>query len=220
MILEGRVTVNGRLVQDLGVKVDPDSDHIKVDGKLLPRPSAQNFYYLFNKPRNVVSTFSDPQGRPNLGDFVKPINKRLFAVGRLDFDAEGLMILTNDGELAQRLTHPSNEISRTYLAKVKGSPTGATLSKVQEGLNIGGGERVGRVHCTIIKRQKASAWLKIVLFEGKKNEIKRILLRVKHPVRKLRRVRFGPFSLGKLPAGAWRVFTEEETAKVGALAEP
>ena len=217
MISEGRVTLNGRIVEDLGVKADPEKDYIKVDGKLIPKADPIKTYYLFNKPRNVVSTFSDPQGRPTLADFVKAIKKNVFAIGRLDFDAEGLMILTNDGDLAQQLSHPSKAVSRTYMVKVKGNPDQKALSKIQEGLNIGGGDRVGRVHCTVTKRQKTSAWLKIVLFEGKKNEIKRMLLRVKHPVRKLRRVSFGPFALGKLPVGNLRPFTEAEIQKLKTL---
>ena len=217
LISEGRVILNGMVVEDLGQKADPYKDHIKVDGKLIPRTDPVKVYYVLNKPRNVVSTFKDPEGRPTLADYSKSIKTNVFAVGRLDFDAEGLMILTNDGDLAQHLSHPSKSVSRTYMVKVKGVPDRAALSKITAGLNIGGGDRIGRVHCTVTKTQKTSAWLKIVLYEGKKNEIKRMMLRVKHPVRKLRRVAFGPFSLGKLPVGAVRPFTDAEISKVESL---
>ncbi len=217
LILQGRVTLNGQLVTDPTVAADPEKDHIKVDGKLLRPPDAIKSYYLFNKPRNVVSTMSDPQGRPCLSDFLKTLKKRLFTVGRLDFDAEGLMVLTNDGQLAQKLSHPSNMIPRTYLVKVAGAPDDRALSAIKRGMSIGEGERIGEVSYTVIKKQKTTTWIKLVLFEGKKNEIKRIFVKVRHPVRKLRRVAFGPFKLGPIPVGSFRPFTEEETLKLQGL---
>lgn len=217
MILEGRITLNGALVEDPGTKADPEKDHIKVDGKLLRPTDLTKHYFLFNKPRHVVSTMSDPEGRPCLGDLIKPIRKGLFAVGRLDFDAEGLMILTNDGQLAQKLSHPSGRIPRTYLVKVRGTPDDKFLGAIRKGMSIGDGERVGEVSWTVIKRQKTTTWIKVVLFEGKKNELKRIFFRINHPVRKIRRISFGPFTLGKLPVGEWRSLTEAETAKLVSL---
>lgn len=217
LILQNRVTLNGQIVTDPAISADPERDHIKVDGKLLRPPDATKSYYLFNKPRNVVSTMSDPEERPCLRDFLKPIKKRLFAVGRLDFDAEGLIVLTNDGQLAQKLSHPSNKIPRTYLVKVRGTPDDRTLSAIKRGMSIGEGERIGDVSFDVIKRQKTTTWVKITLFEGKKNEIKRIFNKIRHPVRKLRRVAFGPFKLGPLPVGSFRPFTDEETARLEAL---
>ncbi|MEW6114508.1 MAG: pseudouridine synthase [Thermodesulfobacteriota bacterium] len=220
LIREGRVTLNGRIVQDPGEKADPYKDHIKVNGKLLRPPDPVKYYYVFNKPRNVVSTFDDPQGRPCLADLLRPLKKRLFAVGRLDFDAEGLMILTNDGDLAQALSHPSHAVPRTYLVKVKGEPASDALSRIRKGMAIGEGDRVGEVTCTVLSRQKTTTWLKIVLFEGKKNEVKRIFTRINHPVRKLRRIQFGPLALAKLPVGQWRPLTAAEIAKVKSFARP
>ena len=217
MILEGRVTVNGRIVSDMGVKADPDQDHIKVNGKLLRPPEVTKSYYLFNKPRNVVSTISDPQERPCLGDVLKALRKSLFPVGRLDFDAEGLMILTNDGDLAQKLAHPSNRIPRTYLVKVKGVPDDKLLGTIKKGMNIGEGDRIGDIEVTVIKKQKTTTWLRVTLFEGKKNELKRIFLQIRHPVRKLRRIGIGPFVLGDLPVGSWRTLNAVEMAKVQTL---
>jgi 23S rRNA pseudouridine2605 synthase len=217
MILEGRVTLNGSIVTDPTMTADPDRDHIKVDGKLLLRPDSAKYYYLFNKPRNVVSTMSDPEGRPCVGDLLKTLKKRFFTVGRLDFDAEGLMILTNDGQLAQKLSHPSHRIPRTYLVKVRGTPDDRLLSTIKRGMRIGDGERLGNVLWSVVKKQKTTTWLRIVLYEGKKNEIKRIFLQIRHPVRKIRRVGFGPLTLGTLPVGEWRTLTEREMTKLAAI---
>lgn len=217
MILEGRVTLNGAVVEDPATKADPDKDHIKVDGKLLRPAESVKQYFLFNKPRHVVSTMRDPEGRPCVGDLIKPIRKGLFTIGRLDFDAEGLMILTNDGQLAQRLSHPSRRIPRTYLVKVRGMPDDKILGAIRKGMGIGDGDRVGQVSWSVIKRQKTTTWVKVVLFEGKKNELKRIFFRINHPVRKIRRISFGPFTLGKLPVGEWRSLTESETAKLASI---
>jgi 23S rRNA pseudouridine2605 synthase len=217
MILEGRITLNGSIVTDPTMTADPDRDHIKVDGKLLLRPDSAKYYYLFNKPRNVVSTMSDPEGRPCVGDLLKALKKRFFTVGRLDFDAEGLMILTNDGQLAQKLSHPSHRIPRTYLVKVRGTPDDRLLSTIKRGMRIGDGERLGNVLWSVVKKQKTTTWLRIVLYEGKKNEIKRIFLQIRHPVRKIRRVGFGPLTLGTLPVGEWRTLTEREMTKLAAI---
>ena len=217
MILEGRVTLNGSIVTDPTMTADPERDHIKVDGKLLLRPDSAKYYYLFNKPRNVVSTMSDPEGRPCVGDLLKPLKKRFFTVGRLDFDAEGLMILTNDGQLAQKLSHPSHRIPRTYLVKVRGTPEDRLLSTIKRGMRIGDGERLGNVLWSVVKKQKTTTWLRMVLYEGKKNEIKRIFLQIRHPVRKIRRVGFGPLTLGTLPVGEWRTLTEREMTKLAAI---
>jgi pseudouridine synthase len=220
LILEGRVTVNGQVVEHPGVMADPEKDYIKVDGKLLRQSEPAKVYYLFNKPRNVVSTFSDPQGRPCVGDVVKKIKKKgLFTVGRLDFDAEGLMILTNDGALAQTMGHPSSAIPRTYLVKVGGEPSDKELSTICKGMSIGEGDRLGDVQVRVIKRQKTSTWIRVVLFEGKRNEIKRIFAKIKHPARRIRRIGFGPFSLGTLAVGAWRPLTTAERAAVTSLGE-
>ncbi|MFC1834062.1 pseudouridine synthase [Thermodesulfobacteriota bacterium] len=217
MILDGRVTLNGKVVDVPSQKANPEKDHIKIDGKLLHLDLQEKLYYLFNKPANVVSTLDDPQGRPCVADYIKAIRKRLFTVGRLDFDAEGLMILTNDGAFAQRLSHPSKKVARTYMVKVKGVPKIVDLAKIREGMSIGNYERVGKIELTVVKRQKTTSWIKVTLYEGKKNEIKRIFMRIRHPVRRIRRTGFGPFSLGKIPSGTWRVMNESELAKVAGL---
>ena len=217
IIRQGRVTLNGLVVVDPYIPADPEKDYIKVDGKLLRPRREEKIYLLFNKPRFVVSTFSDPEGRPCLADFVKRIDKRLFTAGRLDFDAEGLMLLTNDGALVEHLTHPSHAVPRTYMVKVKGSPGDEALARIRPGMSLGEGDRLGRVQWMLSKRQKTTTWLRLVLYEGKRNEIKRIFFRIGHPVRKIRRIGFGPFALGKLPTGTWRPLTAKEQEKLGAL---
>jgi 23S rRNA pseudouridine2605 synthase len=217
MIRDGRVTVNGQVVTDPAVTADPEEDHIKVDGKLIPRADAAFLYYLLNKPRHVVSTLTDPEGRLCVGDLIRPLKRRLFPVGRLDFDAEGLMLLTNDGNLAHKMGHPSGRVPRTYMVKVKGAPEDKELAIIRKGMSIGDGERVGDVTWAVIKRQKTSTWIKVVLYEGKRNEIKRIFSRIRHPVRKIRRIAFGPLTLGPLPVGTWRPLTKVETAKLRSL---
>lgn len=217
MIREGRVTLNGAVVTDPAAVADPEKDYIKLDGKRVREPSTAKTYYLFHKPRFVISTMEDPEGRPCLRDFMKGIKGNLFPVGRLDFDAEGLMILTNDGALAQKLSHPSNQIPRTYLVKVRGVPDDRALARIRRGMDIGDGERVGNVNWSVVHKQKTTTWIRVVLYEGKKNELKRIFFRIGHPARKIRRTSFGPFTLGGLAPGQWRPFTPAESTRVAAL---
>lgn len=214
LIRQGRVTVNGERVYEPFVKADASKDHIKVDGRLLFCADSKKYYYIFNKPRYVVSTMSDPQGRPCIGDVIKNMPKHVFSVGRLDFDAEGLMLLTNDGLIAQRMSHPSFRIPRVYLVKIKGAPHDQKLALIRPGLGLGDGERLGNVQWQVVRKQGTSTWMRIVLFEGKKNEIKRIFFRIGHPARKIRRIGFGPLALGDLPVGAWRELTEREKQRL------
>ncbi len=217
LVREGRVTINGQVVFEPEQTADPECDHIKIDGKLLKVSDPEPVIYLFNKPRFVVSTMSDPENRPCIGEIIKKLPKPIFPVGRLDFDAEGLIILTNNGALAQKLSHPSFRIPRTYLVKVRGVPEDEALKMIRRGMNLGEGERLGEVSWTVINKQKTTTWIKITLFEGKQNELKRIFFRINHPVRKLRRISFGPFSLGALPTGSWRPLTDQEKIKADEL---
>lgn len=217
MVREGRVTINGQVVFEPEQTADPETDHVKIDGKLIKVSDPDPTIYLFNKPRFVVSTMNDPEGRPCVGELIKKIPKPIFSVGRLDFDAEGLLVLTNNGALAQKLSHPSNRIPRTYLVKVRGIPEDNALKMIRRGMNLGEGERLGDVSWSVITKQKTTTWIKITLYEGKKNELKRIFFRINHPVRKLRRVSFGPFTLGALPTGTWRPLTDPEKIRVNEL---
>lgn len=218
MIRHGRVKLNGQIVEDPAAVADPEKDYIKVDNKLLAPTDGDMRYYLFNKPRNVVSTMKDPEGRPCVGDIIRILKKRLFTIGRLDFDAEGLMILTNDGVVAQKMSHPSYKIPRTYMVKVRGRPEDRRLSWIRKGMDLGDGERVGDVEWKVVLEQKQTTWLRVTLYEGKKNELKRIFFRIGHPVRKIRRIAFGPLVLGKLSVGAWRDLTSAERSKLQQLA--
>jgi pseudouridine synthase len=208
MILEGRVTVNGRIVDTLGSKADPFKDHIKVDGKRLGRFDAK-VSLLLNKPRNYLSTVEDPLGRPTVMDLCKTVRQRVYPVGRLDFDAEGLLILTNDGELANLLTHPRFEVPRTYLAKVVGVPGEKERNRLKRGVMLEDGKaRV--VSCLVIREKEKHSWVRVVVTEGRNRLIKRIFSAVGHPVLKLKRVEFGPVRLGSLPIGQFRYLTAEE----------
>jgi len=219
LVREGRVTVNGQIIKEPAFMVDPQADYIKVDGKLLQQVGSSQLIIIFNKPRNVVSTMKDPEDRPCLGDVIRKIKDPVFPVGRLDFDAEGIMILTNDGQMAQALTHPSNRIPRTYLVKVRGVPDEKSLKMIRKGMRLSDGERVGDISCSFLRAQDTTSWLKVVLFEGKRNEIKRIFFRINYPVRKLRRISFGPIELGSLETGAWRLATVQERRKLTALVD-
>ncbi|MFH0958553.1 MAG: pseudouridine synthase [Pseudomonadota bacterium] len=214
VVREGRVTVNGKVIEDPAFMVNPQADYIKVDGKLLKQVGESQLILVFNKPRNVVSTMKDPEDRPCLGDVIRKIKDPVFPVGRLDFDAEGIMILTNDGQLAQALTHPSNRIPRTYLVKVRGVPDEKSLKMIKKGMRLSDGERVGDISCSFLRAQETTSWLKVVLSEGKRNEIKRIFFRINYPVRKLRRISFGPIQLGSLETGAWRLASIQERKKL------
>jgi 23S rRNA pseudouridine2605 synthase len=212
MILERRVMVNGRVVDTLGSKADPSKDHIKIDGKRIGRFDVQ-VTLLLNKPRNYLSTAEDPQERPTVMDLCKVVRQRVYPVGRLDFDAEGLLILTNDGELANILTHPRFEVPRTYLAKVIGVPDEKKLNRLRRGVMLEDG-RARVVSCLVISEKEKHSWVRVVVTEGRNHLIKRIFSAIGHPVLKLKRVEFGPIQLGNLPIGQFRYLTVEEIEKI------
>ncbi len=217
LIASGRVSVNGKVVTELGTKVDPALDHVKVDGKHLT--SAQPFVYLMlNKPKNVMSTLDDPGGRDTVKDFLHGVSVRVFPVGRLDFDSEGLMLLTNNGELAQALLHPRYHVPKTYLIKVKGVLTDAEISQLQRGVKLEDGMTSPAV-VKKIKRAEANSWLEITIREGRKHQVKRMLEFVGHMVIKLMRVRMGPLALGNLEPGEFRFLTDREANALRELVE-
>jgi 23S rRNA pseudouridine2605 synthase len=214
MILEGRVTVNGDRVEVLGLKVDPLRDHIKVDGKLISHMESP-VVLLLNKPKNTVSTVKDPQGRPTVMGLLEGVKERVYPVGRLDYDAEGLLILTNDGELAQMLSHPKYSVVRTYLAKVRGGLDAKALNRLKRGVMLEDGRSQARFVDVIAERGRNS-WVRIGVTEGRNHLIKRMLMAVGHPVLKLKRVAFGPIQLEGLPPGSFRHLRKEEIAKLKA----
>lgn len=208
LIEAGRVTVDGEVVRGQGMRVDPDTAVVHVDGKRVPT-AAGLAVFLLNKPRGVHSTMSDPQGRPCVGDLVRDLGVRVFHVGRLDADTEGLLVLTNDGDLANRLAHPSHGVAKTYLARVRGPVRGATLTKLRTGVELDG--RVVEVESIrVVSAAGAEVMLELVIHEGRKHVVRRLLAEVGHPVVGLARTQFGPLHLGGLRPGRIRPLTNAE----------
>ena len=217
LIAAGRVMVNGRIVTELGTKVDPGRDHVKVDGKHLSAP--QPFVYLMlNKPKNVVSTLDDPGGRTTIKDYLRGVSVRVFPVGRLDFDSEGLMLLTNNGELAQAMLHPRYHVPKTYLIKVKGVLTDEEIQRLEQGVRLADG-MTGPAQVRKVRKVEANSWLEITIREGRKHQVKRMLETVGHPVIKLLRIRMGSLSLGDLQPGEFRFLTDREANALRQLVE-
>jgi 23S rRNA pseudouridine2605 synthase len=211
LITTGRVEVDRRVVTELGTRVDPEAEQIRVDG--VPLPKTKLLYYAVNKPVGVVSTNRDPSGRPRVIDLVPGDDVRLFAIGRLDLNSEGLILVTNDGELANRLTHPRYGVSKTYRAVVAGRPAQEVLRKLVQGVHLS--EGVARAERVEIKSaHKESTVLEMVLREGKNREIRRVLARVGHKVLRLTRIAVGPVRLGNLPSGTARRLTRDEISSL------
>lgn len=208
LILDGQVRVNGEVVRTLGTRVSVE-DVVQVEGRTLARES--HVYFLLNKPAGVVTTLSDPEGRRCVGDLTREIPERVFPVGRLDYDAEGLIILTNDGDLANQLTHPRYEVERTYDAKVKGVPSEETIEQLRAGLRLGDGMARPR-SVTKVGKARVNTWYRIVVTEGRPHLIKRLWDAVGHPVQRLRRVAFGGLELGKIEPGEIRALTVAEVS--------
>lgn len=208
-ILEGRVSIDGDVVEDLGMRVDPQKQDIRVDH--VPVQPHRKIYFMLNKPKGVLCTNRDPGGRARVVDLFPGQEARLFPVGRLDENSEGLILVTNDGELGNRLAHPRYGIPRTYRVQVAGSPTRHTLEQLREGLYFSEGKfRVDSVKRVGSRGRSTS--LELVLSEGKNREIRRLLARVGHKVQQLRRIGFGPLKLGNLEVGRYRRLTSTELA--------
>ncbi len=206
IIEEGRVEVDGEIVMTLGVKVDPTKQQIYVDAQELVIQRLQ--YFMLNKPPGILSTSKDPSGRPRVIDLIKT-DKRVYNVGRLDQSSEGLILVTNDGELANRLTHPRYGIEKKYHVHVVGVPAAADLRKLEQGVYIAEG-LARATKAKVLKRAKSGSWLEIILAEGRNREIRRMLAGIGHKVRALKRVSIGPLKLGELPLGAHRQLTPME----------
>jgi 23S rRNA pseudouridine2605 synthase len=215
LIRQGRVEIDRKVVSELGTRVDPVHHEIRVDGQALPQP--KRLYFAVNKPVGVVTTNFDPSGRPRVIDLVNT-EERVFAVGRLDRSSDGLILVTNDGEFANRITHPRYGVEKTYLARVAGSPGEAELARLRKGVYLSDG--FCRVQSIAVKgRHKNSCDLVIVLNEGRNRELRRILARVGHKVLKLRRIAVGPIKLADLPVGAWRRLMPGEVAALLSVAK-
>lgn len=208
MIVNGRIRVNGELIRELGSKADAAKDRITVDGKPI-RSAEKKIYLAFHKPVNVMVTRKDPEDRPTVFDYLKDIPERVNYVGRLDFDSEGLLLLTNDGDLLARLTHPRYEVPKTYHVKVVGRVSPASLTRIAKGVDVG--EFVSQPSTArITKENPNNTWIEIVLKEGKNREVRKIFETLGHKTMRLIRVAVGSVKLGDLPAGRWRLLTPKE----------
>lgn len=212
LMLDGEVEVDGEVVTRLGTKVDPRTAVIRVSGLRLP-PVSDHVYLVLHKPRGVVSTMSDPEGRPTLEDLVADRPERLFHVGRLDTDTSGLILLTNDGDFAHKMAHPSYEVDKTYVAEVDGEVTKDTVAALLAGVELDDGP-VRPTEVRVVASTRPKSIVELVIHEGRNRIVRRLLDHLGHPVRKLSRIRFGPVRLGGLPAGELRELTNDE---LGAL---
>lgn len=214
LIVAGRVEVNGRVVTELGTRIDPVADKVAVDGTAVQLDQEKR-YFMLNKPRGVVSSMRDEQGRPDLRRFTDPLEVRVFNVGRLDGDTSGLLLLTNDGELAHVLAHPSFGVEKTYIAKVKGRMTAQTLQQLKRGVELEDGPiRADRAKILQPQPDAGHTIVEVTLHSGRNRIVRRMLDAVGHPVVELVRRQFGPLHLGTLKSGAVRELTRVE---LGAL---
>lgn len=216
LISSGHVKVNGTTVTELGSKADPETDHIRVNGKLLHPSGQRHAYFLLNKPKGYVTTMSDPQKRPTVMDLLRGIRGRVYPVGRLDYASEGLLLLTNDGELANQLMKAASHVAKTYLVKVAGTPREEALEKLRKGLSIAtdNGKRVRTAPAAVrVIKEAANPWYEITLIEGRNRQIRRMFEAVGHHVEKIKRVGYGPLTLD-VPPGEFRQLTLKEVQRL------
>lgn len=217
LILEGRVSVNGETIRELGTKADPEKDAIKVDGRRIKTDVAQRYIVLY-KPKGYVTTRKDPEGRRTVMDLIDD-SQYIYPVGRLDYDTEGLVLMTTDGELAARLMHPRHEVDKEYEVIVLGAPDARAIEKLKKGVYIEGG-RTSPAHVHIgstVKGHKPTTLLTITIREGRNRQIRKMCSAVGLPVRDLRRIRMGPITLGRLKPGQWRALTPGEVKRLKAV---
>lgn len=216
LIRDGRVTVNGAAVTTLGRKANPERDDIRVDGRRIAQPPRRR-YILLNKPRGYVTTRRDPQQRRTVMDLLHGVREYVYPVGRLDYDSEGLLLLTNDGDLSARLMHPRHEVERVYLARVRGVPDRHALDRLAAGVTIDR-RRTAPARVRLVDRQDSAggpqASIEIALHEGRHRQVRRMFEEVGHPVVRLRRIRIGPIEDPQMPVGHWRDLTPREVEKL------
>jgi 23S rRNA pseudouridine2605 synthase len=215
LISGGLVQVNGQVVTELGSKADPDTDHIRVNGKLL-QGAQRHVYLLLNKPKGYVTTMSDPEKRPTVMDLIHGVKGRVYPVGRLDYASEGLLIMTNDGDLAHRLMKAASHVAKTYVVKVAGTPKDDSIAKLRAGVSIATDEgkrvKTGPAKVRVVK-VATNPWYEITLVEGRNRQIRRMFEAVGHHVEKIKRVRYGPLVLDT-PPGKFRSLTLQEISKL------
>lgn len=214
LIEEGRVTVNGETVREMGTKADPTRDDIRVDGRRI-KSAERSRYILLNKPAGYVTTRSDPQRRRTVIDLLHGVKEYVYPVGRLDYDTQGILLLTNDGDLAAKLTHPRHEVDRTYEAYVSGMPDDEAIERLRRGIPLDG-RRTRPADVVLVNkgRRVGAGVLIITIREGRNRQVRRMFEAVGHPVQSLRRIRFGPLGDSGLKPGEWRDLSEVEVEKL------
>ena len=213
MILEGKVTVNGVLIDQMGVQVQ-EGDEVRVEGRLI-RPEGEKRYVMYHKPAGEVTTVSDPEGRAAVLDHFRDYPVRLYPVGRLDYDSEGLLLLTNDGALTERMLHPSHLVEKTYLVRVTGQVSPEALCRLRGGVMLDD-HKTAPAKARIVKEETFATVVLVTIHEGRNRQVRRMFEELGHKVLQLRRVRFGPLELGDLPRGKWRELTAEEVRRLQA----
>lgn len=216
LIAAGKVTVNGEVVKELGTKADPDKDHIKVNGKLInPQlKSRENVYVLLNKPKGYLSSVSDPDSRPLVTELLPPSLGKLHPVGRLDFNTEGLLLLTNDGEFTNFVTAARNRVEKVYEVKVKGVPTDAGIERLRRGVTLDDGTRTAPAKITKLQETRTNAWYEVLLHQGRNQQVRRMFEMIGHSVLKLRRTRIGFLKDENLKPGHYRLLSPSEVARM------
>ncbi len=216
LIAAGRVTVNGEVIKELGTKADPDKDHIKVNGKLInPQlKSREKVYVLLNKPKGYLSSVSDPEGRPLVTELLPRSLGRLYPVGRLDFNTEGLLLLTNDGDFTNFITSARNRVDKVYEVKVKGVPPDGAIERLRRGIKLEDGTRTAPAKINKLDETKTNAWYEVLLHQGRNQQVRRMFELIGHSVLKLRRVRIGSLTDDNLKPGYWRHLSPAEAARL------
>src|SRR5690349_10594592 len=216
LIVAGRVTVNGEVVKELGSKADPEKDHIKVNGKLInPQLAArEKTYVLLNKPRGYLSSVSDQEGRPLVVELLPQMLGKLHPVGRLDFNTEGLLLLTNDGDFTNFVTAARNQVEKVYEVKVKGVPTETAISRLRRGVTFDDGTRTAPAQIKLLHETDNNAWYEVLLHQGRNQQVRRMFELIGHSVLKLRRVRIGFLNDEHMKPGHWRLLSASEVARL------
>ncbi len=216
LIVAGRVTVNGEVIKELGTKADPQKDHIKVNGKLInPQlKSREKIHVLLNKPKGYLSSVSDPEGRPLVTELLPPSLGKLYPVGRLDFNTEGLLLLTNDGDFTNYVTAARNRVQKVYEVKVKGVPTETGIQRLRRGITLEDGTRTAPAKINKLHETQTNAWYEVLLHQGRNQQVRRMFEIIGHSVLKLRRVRIGFLVDEKLKPGSWRLLTPAEVSRM------
>ena len=219
LIRDGKVRVNNVIVSQLGAKADPQHDSIEVAGQVLPA-AQKKVYIMLHKPKGYVTTLRDPEGRPTVMDLVDTVTERLYPVGRLDYDTEGLLILTNDGDCSQSLQHPRHNVARSYLVKVRGRPAEDILSRLQKGIMVDGAKTC-KSRISVHRSLGKNTWLNMSLWEGRNRQIKKMFAAVGYPVMRILRIGFGPLHLDQnLEPGDYRHLRKDEIQQLMKLTEP